>query len=396
MSVDLTSCIFCACIVAVGCSRTPQAKISTVESPHIDKHAVERAVYHPDTSGANAILFLREGIIWQADTSGTVQKQITKEGYSQDFFWIPQTQRLITYGIYGKRVQIKTIDTDSCKEDIIWDRPLAENNAGDENGVMYYFTFSVPLDGSMIAYGGDFLDNENNGTYIYNCSTRSTRHFKCNNAIISPDGEELAWVLDNNLHVTFLADSSEKQLTHYKSARGVYESNPHAYYNLETLHGVAAWSRDGTAVYYYYGNYGQGADPENTTYHIHGVGIQDDTLRQITTSVKRQIDEYLDQSADGQYLYYSVMDVNGHVKFLKRVEIHSRSTIDINPANVLTGFPISVSASQRLLAYAQYEKYGERNGTAITGPATFVMDLNGANSRKLIDSALSPKWKFAE
>jgi hypothetical protein len=112
--------------------------------------------------------------------------------------------------------------------------------------------------------------------------------------------------------------------------------------------------------------------------------------------VKRQIDEYLDQSADGQYLYYSVMDVNGHVKFLKRVEIHSRSTIDINPANVLTGFPISVSASQRLLAYAQYEKYGERNGTAITGPATFVMDLNGANSRKLIDSALSPKWKFAE
>ncbi len=226
-----------------------------------------RCTHTPTPSG---ILFVRDESIWQAAVDGSNQKEITKVGLYDSYFWIPGIHRLIVGGDDDFTAVIKIVDLNSARIDTVHCEALSGANDMDET--MHYFTISVSTDGDKIAYGLDFAPGDE--TVVYNIPTKSSHHIKCSGGVLSPNGESLAWVRDNNVYITSLKDSSEEQLTRFGSAKAVYDTNPSAYYNLETIHGLIGWSGDGLCVLYYFGNNGQGSTVDEATSHICAVDIR--------------------------------------------------------------------------------------------------------------------------
>lgn len=341
----------------------------------------------------SGILFARDESIWQAAIDGSAQKEIIKVGVDERYFWIPKTRRLIVAGLGDHFIaRIMIIDLDSEMIDTVHSEDVSDGN--DDNGTMYYFSVSVSRDGDKIAYGGSFVSEDE--TVVYTSSTKSNRWFKCPSALLSPDGESLAWRRDNNIIITSLKDGSEEQITHLASAKAAYEADPNSYGNIETLHDLIGWSHDGLRVLYYFGNNGQGSIIGQSTSHICAANIRTQERKQLTSSGKGELDCFLDESADNRYLYYSVWREMDRANFLRRVNVQSGEVQNIEPSefgdfNTIFSQVRSLSASPDLLAYECSEK-GRRSYDS----TIYVMSSDGTKAYKLIDRASHPKWMLKD
>jgi Tol biopolymer transport system component len=288
--------------------------------------------------------------------------------------------------------RIKIIDLDSERIDTVHSEDLDSGNDG--NGIIYYFSISISRDGDKIAYGGSFISEDE--TVVYTSSTKSSRSFKCPSALLSPDGESLVGERDNNVIVTSLKDGSEEQITHLASAKAAYKADPNSYGNIETLHDLIGWSHDGSRVFYYFGNNGQGSTIDQATSHICAVNIRTHETKQLTSSGKGELDCFLDESADNRHVYYSVSREMDDVNLLRRVNVQSGEVQNIEPAefgdfNTMFYQVGSLSASPDLLVYECSKKGGRSRDSTI-----YVMTPDGTKAHKLIDRASHPKWMLKD
>src|SRR5580658_4559055 len=128
--------------------------------------------------------FIRNGDVWSADVDGSNQRQITKEGDIEHYFYSPQTGKIVYDAIIEDAAQIKTMDPTTGAVEVMYANrddagsrrphkrltPRALELAGPG---YHYVCFWVSPDGMKIALCGDYLRPKTGPTIVYD-SVRKT------------------------------------------------------------------------------------------------------------------------------------------------------------------------------------------------------------------------------
>ena len=341
--------------------------------------------------------FLRKGNIWLANEDGTNQKQLTKEGNIEDYYWIPKTNKVVFYERIdiqqGTQINIKILNLDNDEERIIHTKIHTEKTQCSSDECIspnYHFSMRVSPDGKKIAYAYDLVDKN---LVIYDIDTGEEKEVEAEkiDPVFSPDSQYLAGCHDSNIFIYSLKDNSLKQLTNFTTPKNYSD-----YRNYESPRHIIGWLQNSNRILYYFGNYGLGADIDKETYHIYSIESTSKNTENLTKSGSQEIDNFLDQSPGSKDIYYLVTKRGTQEKLVKR-DIESNQEVDISlsqtASRLLSLQELKISPNGSLVIY-EWLAGTTINGRYLTNPEIWEMDTKGANNHKIIDDASNPKWKY--
>jgi hypothetical protein len=335
------------------------------------------ASFYKDLPVPTGIFFIRDRRIWIANIDGSGQREVSRL-VADEFHWISKANRLVAHLIDSLGDHITIIDVDSGGEETIHSS-IQPPKEWTEDGIspMYYYSMSVSLDGSTIAYGEDFLDDDHS-TEIYRVLSKTRQRIKADYTQLSPDGHTVAWLRTNGVCVQSLGDTSQR-----------------TYHNRQLGMGaIISWSQDGSRLFFYYPDNPRWVGPE-IGLRVYAYHVSDRVLKPILLSGPGQVALFLCESHDGQIVYlahfrhpHSYQPV---LAALKKIHIAS-GEIDSLKIFGNGGYLFDHCSLSR--AGLAYEVGPGSDGTP--RQSIFVVNARTRKGVRLLDHAACPQWRVAE
>jgi hypothetical protein len=338
-------------------------------------------------NGTQTISYVHNGDVWTISDLGENPKQVTHDGNIRDYFWIKNPPGIIYDSIIEGRSKItsgiKILDLTTQIEKTLVSHTY--NFDTRKQGGIYpdvLFSFSISPNENILAYDEGFLDDPsqiaimdmNTGRVRY---THKTGHTIIDSGIVfSPDSQYLAEVpftgSDYNLKLLSLKDLSLRPLTtKYISP---YDQNPKLYGDFLHPHNAVAWSPDGQKFLYYLGNIGAGGLHQSQQIYQFNLGSYTETP--ITLLIPDSSQYFLDQSSDGNEIFYGV--------------IYDNSIRTLEKTNLVTGKTTSFS----LKGEVNHLQVSPQNEPVVfeSDEQIWSMSSDGKGLRLIIKEATNPKW----
>lgn len=365
----------------------------------------ENQITYEEKSSPIEISFIRDGNIWLANENGSDQKQITRDDFIEDFYWLPKSNKVVFSRVLQEKQkvisEIKILNVETGKEKAILKKENILSGVG-EVGPHFDFRLTISQDGKKLAYSGSFLKDEN-GVVIFDFETETEKEILelGIQPVFSPDNQMLAGVFDGNIYAFSLKDFSKKQLTKFQSPTEFYKLYPELYSNFEYAKEAITWSKDGRKILFYFGNLGQGAMLDKSTRHIYQVDLNSFRVKKVTDSKLGETDFFLDQSPNGDEVYYIQFQERNNHYSLKKSNILNNKVEQINLSQGLdlpsAELKWKISPSGRKVIY-EFLKIIPLENKPFSPTKTIyeVWQINSdsTNNRKIIDNAENPKWRY--